>query len=530
MVAVHHLGKILCLVTAILVCLPALSSQATRTPTLAQTSSLPYDIHLDWQHETTTTITVIWETSATITGTTVDYGLDSTYGSTATGITDNQGTNGLIHIVELTGLTPATTYHYKCGDASGGWSPDITFTTAPSTSKNLQFCAMGDSRDNPTEFKRIVQDVNVTNPAFTLFSGDLCGTDDNNEYDTWFTIWEGLGDHSAIMPAIGNHEEGGSINYLNRFALPNNERWYSFNYSSMHIIALSTSEDSYAPGSPQYNWLVNDLKNAANDTTHPWKIAFFHNPPYNVGGHGGDPNVQTYLVPLLLKYQIDLVINGHNHYYERTFPLNGSGPNPIVTDTSLHYYKHPTGIIYATCGSCGAPLYDIGTAYYLAVSVKNYNYAIIHVYTNQSLHMEVYIDDGVTLIDNFWIDNSVPNQPPSTPKVTGPEQARIKAAVTYNFTSTDPEDSNVSYYINWGDGTNSGWKGPYTSNTTITQDHTWATKGSYTIKVKAKDDQGNESGWGTLTITMPYSYEPPRSMLLQWLRQLFINLSRMLHG
>ncbi len=504
--------KICCMLVGFLLTMSVLNPlMASGSSQRNKTSDLPYDIHLNWQHDSSTTMTVVWETTTATTGTTVQYGLDSTYGYTATGTTDNQGTNGLIHIVEVTGLTPATTYHYHCGDATAGWSPDLTLTTGPTNATNLHFYAMGDSRDNPTEFKKIVNDANVTNPAFTLFSGDLCGTDDPNEYDVWFTIWEGLGDHSPIMPSIGNHEEGGSTNYLHRFALPNNERWYSFNYSSMHIICLSTSEDTYAPGSTQYLWLVNDLKAAANDTSHPWKIAFFHNPPYNVGGHGGDTNVQNYLVPLFLQYNVDLVINGHNHYYERTYPLSGGGPNPTVTDNALHYYKNPVGAIYSTCGSCGAPLYDPGTAYYLAVSVKNYNYACIHVYTNSSLHMEVYLDDGSTKIDDFWIDknNSSPNQPPNPPTITGPAKAKTNVPTTYNFTTTDPEGSNVSYYIDWGDHTNSSWIGPYPSGQTITQTHTWTTKGTYIIKAKAKDRNGSESDWGTLSVKTPVLYILP---------------------
>lgn len=94
-------------------------------------SDLPYDIHLNWQHNPSTTMTIVWETTASTTGSTVKYGLDTTYGSIATGTTDNQGTNGLIHIVEITGLLPATTYHYICGDDTGGWSTDSTFMTAP---------------------------------------------------------------------------------------------------------------------------------------------------------------------------------------------------------------------------------------------------------------------------------------------------------------------------------------------------------------------------------------------------------------
>jgi len=105
---------------------------------------------------------------------------------------------------------------------------------------------------------------------------------------------------------------------------------------------------------------------------------------------------------------------------------------------------------------------------------------------------------------NGWL-----NQPPEKPTIEGPAKGKIKVPTEYNFTTTDPDGDNVSYYIDWGDDTNSGWIGPYSSGEKITQTHTWSKKGTYTIKAKAKDSHGNESGWGTLSITMPFSYNIP---------------------
>jgi len=454
-------------------------------------------------------MTIIWETTALTTGSTVKYGLDTNYSHIVTGTTDNQGTNGLIHIVDINGLSPDTTYHYICGDDNGGWSSDLLFMTASSDPVDSVFCAMGDSRDNPTEFNKMVGKVNAVNPMFTVFTGDLCGTDDSTEYDTWFSNWAQLGDHSPIAPALGNHE-GNAMNYLHRFALPNNERWYSFNYSNMHIIVLSTALDSYSQGSAQYTWFVNDLKAASSDAMHPWKIVNFHNPPYNAGGHGGDSGVQRTLAPLLSQYNVDLVFNGHNHYYERTFPLKGGGTNPTVTNTNLHYYKNPDGVIYVTTGSCGAPLYNVGSAYYLAVAVKNFHFARISVFTNNTLHMETLLDDGTTLIDDFWIEkNGVPNQPPHPPTITGPMKEKAGVPILYNFTTIDPEGDKVNYFIDWGDGTNSDWIGPYLSADEISQAHAWSKRGIYTIKAKAKDVNDSESDWGTLFVIMPHSYTLP---------------------
>ena len=61
----------------------------------------------------------------------------------------------------------------------------------------------------------------------------------------------------------------------------------------------------------------------------------------------------------------------------------------------------------------------------------------------------------------------------------------------------------VKYLIDWGDGTNTGWIGPYNPEETITQSHSWTEQGNFTIKAKAKDEFDSESEWTTLPITMP---------------------------
>jgi len=100
-------------------------------------------------------------------------------------------------------------------------------------------------------------------------------------------------------------------------------------------------------------------------------------------------------------------------------------------------------------------------------------------------------------------------QPPSPPTITGPESGKIKVETDYNFTTTDPYNDTLYYFIDWGDHSNSSWIGPYGSGEQITKSHIWLKKGTYTIKAKAKDNNGNESGWGQLSVTMPCSYTIP---------------------
>jgi len=113
----------------------------------------------------------------------------------------------------------------------------------------------------------------------------------------------------------------------------------------------------------------------------------------------------------------------------------------------------------------------------------------------------------------------VQNQPPSTPIITGPSQGKPRISYNYEIESLDPENENISYYVDWEDGTNTGWIGPCPSGHEQILNHTWNKKGTYTIKVKARDTHDQESDWGTLSVIMPY--EPPHFRFFNWLFERF---------
>ena len=93
--------------------------------------------------------------------------------------------------------------------------------------------------------------------------------------------------------------------------------------------------------------------------------------------------------------------------------------------------------------------------------------------------------------------------PPNTPAISGLASVKPEEEYEYTFTSMDPDgDDNVFYYIDWGDGSISGWIGPYESYEEVSVKHTWQNKATYNIRAKAKDLSGLESDWGTLTVTV----------------------------
>lgn len=109
-------------------------------------------------------------------------------------------------------------------------------------------------------------------------------------------------------------------------------------------------------------------------------------------------------------------------------------------------------------------------------------------------------------------------KPPETPNIIGPSNGTIGVSYNYNFVTTDPENDNVYYKIDWGDGSPiTGWLGSYASGQLIIVSHTFSKKGTYVIKCQAKDTFNTLSDWGTLSVIMPLTYEPPHFRLFIWL-------------
>ena len=95
------------------------------------------------------------------------------------------------------------------------------------------------------------------------------------------------------------------------------------------------------------------------------------------------------------------------------------------------------------------------------------------------------------------------NQPPNKPTITGPTQGKSGTRYAYEARTTDPNGDQLYYLFDWGDGTDSGWIGPYTSGISVSADNIWS-NGNYQIKVKAKDTNNAESEWSDpLSISMP---------------------------
>ncbi len=143
---------------------------------------------------------------------------------------------------------------------------------------------------------------------------------------------------------------------------------------------------------------------------------------------------------------------------------------------------------------------------------------ITHLWNDPgSYPVTLRITNSVNKTDTVTKTVSIGNQPPTPPTITGPAEGKIKKALDFTITTSDPESDMVYYFIDWGDGSNSSWVGPSQSGVAITQSHTWTTKGTFTIKAKAKDSYGASGDWGTFTVTTPLSYEQPMARFFAWL-------------
>jgi len=133
--------------------------------------------------------------------------------------------------------------------------------------------------------------------------------------------------------------------------------------------------------------------------------------------------------------------------------------------------------------------------------------------------------DGTVYIgaDNGYLCAFGPLDPnaPTAPTITGEINGKIKKTYTYTFTSTSPLDHNIFYFVDWGDGTTSSWVGPYNSGVTLTLNHSWTNKGTYIIKARANDTDNLLGPWGTLSVTMPFSYDNPAMNILERILERF---------
>ncbi|HZP81230.1 MAG TPA: metallophosphoesterase family protein [Chthonomonadaceae bacterium] len=378
---------------------------------LAQPNPLatrPTQVRIAYGDDPRHSVRIVWQTQAATATEVVEYGTSESLGQIARGKRASYAyETGVLHEAALTSLEPGTTYHYRVGDFAGGYSRIYSFRTAPDKPEDFTFTAFGDH--GVTEAAaRNVENVLREKPAFHLLLGDISyANGDQPVWDAYFTQIEPMACRIPVMPTLGNHENErigperkriGYVSYLARFALPGAETHYTFDYGAARFVAFNSDD---VENKEQLAWLDKTLATARQDRKVRWLIVYQHHPLFGSTQRRGDNQALiAALQPLYDKYQVDLVLQGHDHVYERQYPLR----NSQAVSASLQVYPQGQGTVYVICGGGGKSLYQFTPEKpaLCAVREQTYCYLKVHVPQKGALVVEARRLDG-SRIERFEI-------------------------------------------------------------------------------------------------------------------------------
>jgi tartrate-resistant acid phosphatase type 5 len=240
-------------------------------------------------------------------------------------------------------------------------------------SGTIRFAVIGDFGMAGQPEQDVANLVKSWHPDFVITTGDnnydggAASTIDQNIGQYYYKFISpysgsfGLGDTvNRFFPCLGNHDwvAAGAIPYLDYFTLPGNERYYDFVRGPVHFFVIDSDDhepDGNSATSIQADWLHTKL--AAS--TSPWKIVYFHHPPYSSSSvHGSTAVMQWPFRP----WGATAVLSGHDHTYERLmrdsllYLVNGLGGKSIYSFVSLlpesqFHYDSDYGAMLVTAGS-----------------------------------------------------------------------------------------------------------------------------------------------------------------------------------
>jgi hypothetical protein len=261
------------------------------------------------------------------------------------------------HTVKVTGLEPDTPYAYSVGDGTaGGMSPWAVVRTGPRRSADVHLLAMGDPQCGLEGWGKLLAEASRRHPeaGALLIAGDL--VDRGNERSNWdhfFLRASGVFDRLPVMPAVGNHEylDKGPRLYQSFFRLPANGPEgvepglvYAFEYGDAFVGVLDSTLAVCSPveAKRQAEWLEDRLAR----TDRRWKLVMFHHPVYASHRSRENLNLREAWVPVFDRQGVDVVLQGHDHAYLRTYPMRAGrrvstpaeGTTYVVSVSGDKYY------------------------------------------------------------------------------------------------------------------------------------------------------------------------------------------------
>jgi acid phosphatase type 7 len=290
-----------------------------------------------------------------------------------------------MHEVHLCNLEPGRTYYYEVGGGSPEkWSATQTFTTVPITGK-ITVGILGDARDRVDVWQSAQRRLRDRAVNFQLTTGDLVfvGTQ-QSLYDKWLdAIWKDpadpnrfvtLGQQMMVMVA-GNHEND-AARFFGAFAIPGTglyaESYASFDAANTHFVVFDDQAPALLAAGEQAKatvaWLDGDLARAdANRAKVPFLVIVHHRGLYTTSKHADDDDVldlRKTLAPIYDAHHVDLVVNGHDHAFERTKSLRaGSDPRGAPSIAAAGQ-----GTVYVVNAGAGAEAYGVKPADFIEKS------------------------------------------------------------------------------------------------------------------------------------------------------------------
>lgn len=291
-----------------------------------------------------------------------------------------------VHKAEARGLKADSEYYYRVGDQKRNiWSETGQIKTSKQNG-SFTFLELTDPQAKTEEEGRLAAGTfniaaqTVKNYDFMTVTGDFVDNGVNEDQWDWLInnskkVWG----NTTVVPVAGNHEDENNA-FIDHFNLKpaasdddtTSGAYYSFNYSNTHFVVLNTNEDSeqfrdFTPA--QVEWMTRDMKQA-KATGATWTVVLLHKGPYTTSNHATDDDimgsngVRNKIAPLLGKLGADLVIQGHDHIYARTLPIDGNNraTHPaVVTEwlngQTIKYSVNPDGAVYVIPATAGPKVY-----------------------------------------------------------------------------------------------------------------------------------------------------------------------------
>ncbi len=422
------------------------------------------------QSPTENAIVIKWRTS-TNTNSKVLFGTDST--NLSQSIVLNNNTKE--HTVKLLNLAPSTFYYYSVGNNSTSFttpSSHYRFKTnpVPGTEVPTRVWAIGDfgkgNADQVAVKNSYMQFDDSLNTDVWIWLGDNVYDDGKDqEYQTklfelngfsdvfnWLPFWPSPGNHdyntvweeSAFLgiPYSNIPLEDHQGPYYDLVHVPTEaeaggfpselELFYSFDYGDVHFLSLNSEVFDFAQTSQGIDRMKQWIEQDLIQNTRTFTIAYFHQPPYSKGSHDSDDAFELVMkamrervVPLLEQYDIDLVVCGHSHVFERSNLIHGHYGNSqsfdqltMLKDSSNGnfnqgnaYHKDglastPDGTVYVVCGNSGskedAPSLNHPIMEFVDGGIEACGSFVMDIYKNRLdgkyLHMNGTVMDEFTIL------------------------------------------------------------------------------------------------------------------------------------